>query len=580
MENQPSDKMKNFLSRKKDYPGAFSILIPTKDLVTKKNKKSTIISSTLLAFEYFKKNNPKNKEFFEIIFDDFFGKFINLLTRLASNLLTRAVDAAGNVIYKIKNLFTDGKNIAGMTAKGGAIASKYMTSGYGWRWGKMHNGVDIAGGPWVQGVEMSVIKPGVVVDLDDLGPKGWGKFVVIKHDDGYYSLYGHMDSIAVSKGQRIENKDGAATVIGTMGTTGASKGPHLHFELGTGWNGGVITGHMNPLPHIDKFVRAGGDVTVEKLEEVAKSAAPTGEYDIIIPLDHVPGNLSGKFPDDDAKTSFKQSKSTGADGRERQAQDPAAAKLKAKLEAKGYKVAIVKPESYSSYEAYDKYIEKQSKKGVRIIPLHFDAIRSAKGTGFLTRTRADDAEDAAFAAPIQKALENFQKNNKNLGNISSDTQDNATVNRGAASPTALIELGVQVDWEKHYGKNFTQSKKFDELIQGVADAIETVAPKRKKTPPPAPKPPIKPRRNRRGRIISSALTTSPENTQTQTAQQIAKSYDTDETIQVIAMAKSQSNVQKQSKQTEQIKYETPENEIDNLIDYATTRSVFNLGTAA
>lgn len=567
-ENLPiSEKMISFLSGKEN--------VSMECFLEKKSPKESLEIKKYVSegfFESFKLFQQKNqKTFFEKIFDDFFGKFINLVTRLASNLLVRAVDAAGNVIYRIKNLFTDGKNIAGMTAKGGAIASEYMTSGYGMRWGRMHNGVDIAGGPWVQGVEMSVIKPGVVVDLDNLSG-GWGNFVVIKHDDGYYSLYGHMDSIAVSKGQRIENKDGAATVIGTMGNTGASTGPHLHFELGTGWNGGVITGHMNPLPHIDKFVRAGGDVTVEKLEEAAKSAAPTGEYDIIIPLDHVPGNLAGKFPDDDAKTSFKQSRATGADGRERQAQDPAAAKLKAKLEAKGYKVAIVKPESYSSYEAYDRYIVKQSKKGVRIIPLHFDAIRSAGGTGFLTRTRSGDAEDAAFAAPIQRALANFQKNNKNLGNISSDTQDNATVNRGAASATALIELGVQVDWEKHYGKNFTQSKKFDELLQGVADAIETVTPKREQTPPPAPS---KPRRNRRGRVISSS-TSAPAVTQTQQAQQVARSYDTDETTQVIAMVAN--NQQQQSAPARSSVTVTPgKSELEQLIKYSSDYTAFNIG---
>ena len=219
-----------------------------------------------------------------------------------------------------------------------------------------------------------------------------------------------------------------------------------------------------------------------------ESGSSTGEYDIIIPLDHVPGHLSGKFPDNDARTSFKQSRSTGADGRERQAQDPAAAKLKAMLEAKGYKVAIVKPESHSSYEAYDRYIEKQSKKGVRVLPLHFDAGYDPKkgrvvGTGFLTITRSGDAADDAFAAPIQKALEKFQKENPNLGKIGRSRQGNITVNKAAAAPSALVELGIMTWWEKHYGKNFTQSEKFNELIQSVADAIETATPKRGQTPP-------------------------------------------------------------------------------------------------
>ena len=120
--------------------------------------KKYVSEGFLKVLNYFNKRIKRHS--LKKIFDDFFGKFINLVTRLASNLLVEQFDAAGNVIYKIKNLFTDGKNIAGMTAKGGAIASEYMTSGYGIVRGRMHNGVDIAGGPWVQGVEMSVIKPG------------------------------------------------------------------------------------------------------------------------------------------------------------------------------------------------------------------------------------------------------------------------------------------------------------------------------------------------------------------------------------------------------------------------------------
>ena len=58
--------MKNFLSRKRDYPGAFSVLLPAKDLITQKNTKTSVITSTLEAFEYFKRNNSKGKGFFEI----------------------------------------------------------------------------------------------------------------------------------------------------------------------------------------------------------------------------------------------------------------------------------------------------------------------------------------------------------------------------------------------------------------------------------------------------------------------------------------------------------------------------------
>lgn len=277
---------------------------------------------------------------------------------------------------------------------------------------------------------------------------------------------------------------------------------------------------------------------------VVRTKPPTGEYDIIIPLDHVPPHLSGKFPDDEGKTSFKQSRSTGAAGRERDHQDNAAAKLKAKLEEKGYRVAILKPESFSSYEAYDNHIRKQSKKGVRVLPLHFDAgvdptTGKMAGTGFLTITRSGDAEDDAFAAPIQKALEKFQKENTNLGGIGRSRQGNATVNVAAESAAALVELGVMVWWEKHFGKNFTETDKFDELIQSVADAIEKGTPKRSQTPPVQPTQNSTKRRrtNRRGRVISSA----PAITQTQLAQAVAKSYDTDDESMLLLSMQGRSN---------------------------------------
>ena len=222
-----------------------------------------------------------------------------------------------------------------------------------------------------------------------------------------------------------------------------------------------------------------------------------GEYDILIPLDHVKPELAGKFPDTEAKDSFKQSRATGAAGRERDHQDAAAAKLKAKLEAGGLRVKIVKPEEFTSYQKHDEYIRAEAAKGTRILPLHFDAGEDASGniagTGFLTRVRAGDAEDAAFAAPIQEVFEDFQAENTNLGRLGQmDTVSNATVNAGAESPAALLELGIMVWWEKHYGKNFTETDKFDELITGVSDAIlETTTP-RQPEPKPLPLPPVVP----------------------------------------------------------------------------------------
>jgi murein DD-endopeptidase MepM/ murein hydrolase activator NlpD len=156
----------------------------------------------------------------------------------------------------------------GMTASGGSKASGNITSGFGNRsspggiGSTNHGGIDIAGGAWVQGAPVSVIKPGTVEETGDLGKSGWGKYVVVKHDDKTHSLYGHLSQINVKKGDKIENKAGAARVIGKIGSTGASTGPHLHFELGSGWNG-TITGKMDPAPYVDNYIRGGGNVMID-----------------------------------------------------------------------------------------------------------------------------------------------------------------------------------------------------------------------------------------------------------------------------------------------------------------------------
>jgi murein DD-endopeptidase MepM/ murein hydrolase activator NlpD len=167
-----------------------------------------------------------------------------------------------------------------MTSSGGSTASQYVTSGFGPRntgiagASTNHGGIDIAGGPWQAGTAISVIKPGVVEETGDLGRSGWGRYVVVKHDDGTFSLYGHLSQINVKKGDKIENKSGEAKVIGKVGSTGVSNGPHLHFELGKGWNG-TITGKVDPRGYVDSYIRGGGDVKVKQTDAPQVAAKPT-----------------------------------------------------------------------------------------------------------------------------------------------------------------------------------------------------------------------------------------------------------------------------------------------------------------
>jgi hypothetical protein len=232
---------------------------------------------------------------------------------------------------------------------------------------------------------------------------------------------------------------------------------------------GTMKGRTTQIMHLAPGSKAGA---APGTTQVSPGAAPTGDFDVIIPLDHVkPGN-ENKIPDKKGGNTFENARATGAAGRERQHQDKAAAKVKAKLEAKGLRVKVITPEDFGNYEDYDNYIRAQSTKGTRIVPLHFDAAVGQGGTGFLTRTRAGDSADAAIAKPIQQALSSFQKANPSLGNLGpTDTVSNATINRASAAPAALVEMGSMVAWEKQHGTNFTSTSTFDKLATGISEGI-------------------------------------------------------------------------------------------------------------
>ena len=100
-----------------------------------------------------------------------------------------------------------------------------INSPMGMRWGRMHNGVDMAAD---FGTPILAAMDGVITRVD-FDPGGYGNFITIKHNDGNISetLYGHMESTNVTVGQEVK----AGHPIGAMGSTGGSTGPHLHFEV-------------------------------------------------------------------------------------------------------------------------------------------------------------------------------------------------------------------------------------------------------------------------------------------------------------------------------------------------------------
>ena len=96
-----------------------------------------------------------------------------------------------------------------------------VTSGFGYRWGSLHAGIDIANGT---GTPIRAAKAGTIILAGWNG--GYGNCIVIDHGGGFSTLYGHMSRLRASDGQRVSQGD----LIGDMGSTGNSTGSHLHFE--------------------------------------------------------------------------------------------------------------------------------------------------------------------------------------------------------------------------------------------------------------------------------------------------------------------------------------------------------------
>ncbi|WP_310274235.1 M23 family metallopeptidase [Haloactinomyces albus] len=125
-----------------------------------------------------------------------------------------------------------------------APAEGRFTSGFGGRWGTTHYGIDIANNT---GTEIRSVADGTVIEAGSAS--GFGLWVRVLHDDGTITVYGHVHTITVDEGERVE----AGEQIATMGNRGFSTGTHLHFEV---WD--TDGRKINPVPWLNE---RGVDVT-------------------------------------------------------------------------------------------------------------------------------------------------------------------------------------------------------------------------------------------------------------------------------------------------------------------------------
>lgn len=100
-----------------------------------------------------------------------------------------------------------------------------VTSGFGYRWGRMHEGIDIS---VPEGTPIRAAADGTVILMQsEYESGGYGNYTCVDHGGGLSTCYAHQSSFAVSVGAHVNQGD----VIGLSGNTGHSTGPHLHFEV-------------------------------------------------------------------------------------------------------------------------------------------------------------------------------------------------------------------------------------------------------------------------------------------------------------------------------------------------------------
>ena len=105
-----------------------------------------------------------------------------------------------------------------------------LSSGFGYRVdpmfkvSKMHQGIDFSAR---QGTPIYATANGTIVSNELYGGRGYGKHLTIGHGYGYHSLYAHMSKVVRRQGERVKRGD----LIGYIGNTGKSTGPHLHYEV-------------------------------------------------------------------------------------------------------------------------------------------------------------------------------------------------------------------------------------------------------------------------------------------------------------------------------------------------------------
>jgi murein DD-endopeptidase MepM/ murein hydrolase activator NlpD len=154
-------------------------------------------------------------------------------TQKKLDILSKMAAVQSKSFDDVKNLALDKEKMLAAIPGIQPVANKNlkrMASGYGrrihpiYKVRKMHWGMDFSA---KTGTPIFATGDGKISNDRKIGGSGYGKYIVIDHGYGYQTLYAHMSKVAVRKGQSVKRGD----VVGYVGNTGRSAGPHLHYEV-------------------------------------------------------------------------------------------------------------------------------------------------------------------------------------------------------------------------------------------------------------------------------------------------------------------------------------------------------------
>jgi murein DD-endopeptidase MepM/ murein hydrolase activator NlpD len=170
------------------------------------------------------------------------------------------------------------------------VSKGWFVRGFGSGEGGYHQALDIGGEP---GWNVRAAAPGLIAYADD-GVTGYGNLVMIVHAGGWVTTYAHNQKNRVVPGQKVS----AGDVVAELGSTGRSKGPHVHFEL-------LFDGeNCDPAPLLRPFVRHKNGKSIHVTRAVWKQARKRPHAVACHPRKHHPayehGERQGGEEDDEA----------------------------------------------------------------------------------------------------------------------------------------------------------------------------------------------------------------------------------------------------------------------------------------